>query len=71
VKKTNTSFLVARVTAYLSLVACAAMSVQVYLGGDLNWFRRWLIAPSLIYFVSATVWISQKEKQAEEQKSVT
>jgi len=58
-------------TAYLSLLACAAMSVQVYLGGDLNWFRTWLIVPTLIYFVSATVWISKKEKQAEELKSVT
>jgi len=24
--------------------------------------------PTLIYFVSATVWISKKEKQAEEQR---
>ena len=66
-KKTNTGFLIARVTAYLSLLACAVMSVQVYLGGDLNWFRTWLIAPTLIYFVSATYWIIQKEKQAEQQ----
>jgi hypothetical protein len=44
------------------------MSVQVYLGGDLDWFRTWLIAPTLIYFISATVWIMQKEKQAELQK---
>jgi cytosine permease len=68
VKNTNTGYLVARVTAYLSLATCAAMSVQVYLGGDLDWFRTWLIAPTLIYFVSATVWIIQKEKQAEMQK---
>ena len=67
-KNTNASFLIARLTAYLSLLACAAMSVQVYLGGDLNWFRTWLIAPTLIYFVAATVWISQKEKRAEEQR---
>jgi len=67
-KNTNTGFLLARLTAYLSLLACAAMSVQVYLGGDLNWFRTWLIAPTLVYFVSATVWISKKEKQAEEQR---
>jgi NCS1 family nucleobase:cation symporter-1 len=33
-KSTNTSFFIARLTAYLSLVACAAMSVQVYLGGE-------------------------------------
>ncbi len=69
VKNTGTSFLIARLTAYLSLVVCAAMSVQVYLGGDLNWFRTWLIVPTLIYFVSATVWISQKEKQTEEHTS--
>jgi purine-cytosine permease-like protein len=68
VKHTSTSFLAARLTAYLSLAACAVMSVQVYLGGDLDWFRTWLIAPTLIYFVSATVWIIQKEKQAEMQK---
>jgi len=68
VRNTSTSFLAARLTAYLSLAACAVMSVQVYLGGDLDWFRTWLIAPTLIYFVSATVWIIQKEKQAEMQK---
>jgi len=61
-------FRVARVMAYLSLLVCAVMSVQVYLGSDLNWFRKWLIAPTLIYFISATIWISQKEKQAELQR---
>jgi len=68
-KNTNTGFLIARVTAYLSLAACAVMSVRVYLGSDLDWFRTWLIVPTLIYFVSATVWIIQKEKQAEEQSN--
>jgi cytosine permease len=66
-KNTKAGFLVARVTAYLSLAACAVMSVRVYLGSDLDWFRTWLIVPTLIYFVSATVWIIEKEKQAEEQ----
>jgi cytosine permease len=66
-KNTNASFLVARVTAYLSLAACAVMSIRVYLGSDLDWFRTWLIVPTLIYFVSATYWIIEKEKQAEEQ----
>ena len=66
---TNTRFLIARVTAYLSLAACAVMSIQVYLGSDLDWFRTWLIVPTLIYFVSATYWIIQKEKQAEEQSN--
>jgi len=67
-KNTSTSFLAARLTAYLSLAACAVMSVQVYLDGDLDWFRTWLIVPTLIYFISATAWIMQKEKQAEMQK---
>ena len=66
---TNTSFLIARVTAYLSLAACAVMSVRVYLGSDLDWFRTWLIVPTLVYFVSATFWLIQKEKQAEEQSN--
>ena len=68
-KKPDSGFLVARWTAYLSLAACAVMSVRVYLGSDLDWFRTWLIVPTLIYFVSATYWISQKEKQADEQES--
>jgi NCS1 family nucleobase:cation symporter-1 len=67
-KSTHTGFQVARLTAYLSLAACAVMSVQVYLGGDLDSFRTWLIVPTLIYFVAATIWIIQKEKQAEEQE---
>jgi NCS1 family nucleobase:cation symporter-1 len=64
-KNYSTGYLVARVTAYLSLVACAVMSVRVYLGSDLDWFRTWLIVPTLIYFIAATVWIMQKEKQAD------
>jgi NCS1 family nucleobase:cation symporter-1 len=50
--------------AYAESAAMESAEKQRQLG-------RWLIAPTLIYFVSATVWISQKEKQAEEQKSVT
>jgi len=63
-RKTSAGFLVARLTAYLSLVVCALMSIRVYLGSDLDWFRTWLIVPTLVYFVSATIWIIQKEKQA-------
>ena len=64
-KNTNTGFRIARVTAYLSLAACAVLSVRVYLGSDLDWFRTWLIVPTLIYFVSATYGSGQKEKQAD------
>lgn len=65
-KLTGKGFQVARLTAYLSLLVCAAMSVRVYLGSDLDWFRTWLIVPTLIYFVSATYWIIQKENLAEQ-----
>ena len=60
-RQAETSYTVARVTAYLSLVACAVMSIRVYLGGDLDTFRTWLIVPTIAYFVSATIWISKKE----------
>jgi len=66
-KSAGVRFLVARLAAYLSLIACAVMSIRVYLGSDLDWFRTWLIVPTLVYFVSATVWIIQKEKQADAQ----
>ena len=55
---------VARVTAGISLLVCAAMAVAVFNGSDLQVLRNWLIAPSLIYFISATYWITAKETQS-------
>ncbi len=57
-----------RVVLYLSLFACAGLAIAVYMTGDLASFHQWLILPTLTYFVSATYWILNKEKQAELKK---
>ena len=58
----------ARLVSYASLFACAGLAIAVYGTGDLASFQQWLILPTLTYFVSATYWIINKEKQAEMQK---
>jgi len=58
----------ARLVSYASLLACAGLAVAVYVTGDLASFHQWLILPTLSYFVSATYWIINKEKQAEMKK---
>jgi len=56
------------VVALASLFACAALAARVYLAGPadyvahLAWFKRWLLAPTLIYFVAATIWQVQRSK---------
>src|SRR5690606_34624870 len=52
----------ARAVALLSLAACAVMAWLVFADGSLEVFRRWLIFPSIIYFIAATVWVSQRDK---------
>ena len=48
--------------ALAALIVCVALAVHVYgaSAGDyadcLAWFRRWLIVPTLVYFVAATTW---------------
>jgi NCS1 family nucleobase:cation symporter-1 len=59
---------VSRLVSILSLLACAALSVVVYATGDLGSFHQWLILPTVTYFVSASYWIINKEKQAQAQK---
>jgi cytosine permease len=54
----------ARGLAVLSLVLCLGMAIRVLLGGSLDTFRNWLILPTLMYFVAATVWIVRKERDA-------
>jgi cytosine permease len=56
---------VSRLVSFASLFACAALAVAVYTAGDLAAFHQWLILPTVTYFVSATYWIINKEKQAE------
>jgi len=53
-----------RWVAWGSLGVCAAMAVAALRGLDLEVLRSWLIAPSIVYFVTATYWIGAKEKQA-------
>ena len=51
-----------RYIAWGSLLACAAMALAVFNGGDIEWLRSWLILPSLLYFASASYWIMVKER---------
>ena len=50
--------------AVAALVVCLVMAMRVYLGGeyteDLAWLKRWLIVPTLVYLVSATVWQARR-----------
>ncbi|WP_308366271.1 MULTISPECIES: hypothetical protein [unclassified Microbulbifer] len=52
----------ARGIALLSLGICAVMALQVFVGSSLEVFRDWLILPSVIYFMAATVWAREREK---------
>jgi len=56
---------VSRYVSILSLIICAGLAISVYATGSLSSFHQWLILPTLTYFVSATYWIINKEKQAE------
>ncbi len=61
--KLGLSAQLARAIAWASMLMCAAMAIAVFNGADLAVLRNWLIAPSLLYFVSATYWITAKERQ--------
>lgn len=52
----------AGLVAILSLIACTVMAVMVFNDGALETFRTWLILPSVIYFIAATLWAIEKEK---------
>ncbi|HNQ22611.1 MAG TPA: nucleoside transporter [Phycisphaerae bacterium] len=53
---------VSGVVAVAALLACVLLAVYVYVAGTtdyaerLAWFRRWLVVPTLLYFIAATVW---------------
>ncbi len=51
-----------RALAWSSLLACAGLAIAAARGMELETLRNWLIAPSLIYFLSATYWVNAKEK---------
>lgn len=52
----------ARAIALLSLGACAVMALLVFGGSSLEVFRDWLILPSIIYFMAATVWAGERDR---------
>jgi NCS1 family nucleobase:cation symporter-1 len=64
----SASVKLARLVLYLSLLACAGLAISVYINGNLESFHKWLILPTLTYFVSATYWIIKKEQQSDRQK---
>jgi hypothetical protein len=53
------------------LLVCAGLAIAVYTNSNLASFHLWLILPTITYFVSATYWIINKEKQADAQKAVS
>lgn len=59
---------VARLVSYVSLFVCGGLAIAVYGTGDLASFHQWLILPTATYFVSATYWTINKEKQADMKK---
>ncbi len=58
----------AKIVAILSLLACLVIPIYIFLKGTdgyqerFEWFKSFLIWPTLLYFVAGTVWISRKEK---------
>jgi cytosine permease len=68
-EKEHTSFSMAvkvsRFVSFASLFACAGLAIAAYTNSNLASFHQWLILPTLTYFVSATYWIINKEKQAQ------
>jgi NCS1 family nucleobase:cation symporter-1 len=47
--------------ALAALACCAALGVAVLMGAGLELLHRWLLLPSLVYFVSGTLWAREKE----------
>jgi cytosine permease len=55
--------------ALVALIACLALPLAVWLAGaegyadNLAWFKRWLLPPTLVYFVAGTVWQLRRMKR--------
>jgi NCS1 family nucleobase:cation symporter-1 len=67
-KKTDLVLWISAVAACLSLLACIALPIWVYFarpedyGHRLSFFKAILIYPTLIYFVTGTIWAIKKDK---------
>jgi len=74
-EKEQTSFSMAvrvsRLISFASLLTCAGLAIAVYTNNNLTSFHQWMILPTVTYFVSATYWIINKEKQVDAQKAAS
>jgi len=68
VRANDKGLLIAKAIAIASLLACLVMPVRVFLAGAEHYqerladFKAMLIWPTLIYFVSATIWAVKRDK---------
>ena len=53
----------AKIVSWAALAGCACMGVMSYVNQDIETIRTWLIAPTLIYFVTATYAYLAKENR--------
>ncbi len=66
--KRGVLFWVSGLIALAMLIACVVMPFGIYWSGmdgyaeNLTWFKRWLIVPTLIYFVAGT-WIAGRRRR--------
>ena len=51
--------------ALLALASCLGLGIAVLAGADLDLLRRWLLLPSLVYFIAGTLWARQMESGLE------
>lgn len=59
----QTAWPISRILAWSMLVICAYMAIKTFINGteQLDWFKTWLILPSVVYFITATLWIRMKK----------
>jgi NCS1 family nucleobase:cation symporter-1 len=53
------------VVAIGSLLACVALALWVFDGGDFDRFKQWLWLPTLMYFAAAIVWVSVRNGETD------
>ncbi|GAB3113847.1 nucleoside transporter [Aestuariicella hydrocarbonica] len=69
--KSTSSISMASSAAVVSLLACVGIMIYVFREGDLEQFKNWLLIPTVIYFISATLWVIQRESNPGEQTNLS
>lgn len=59
----NSTVSISGTLAVISLLACGVAMIYAFNNGNLDQFKTWLLIPTLIYFVSATIWVIKQEKK--------